>query len=145
MRVARLLNFLDHTVLQSKSNDIADGIHMIELLIILVHETRKNVNQFHDKCYAQVLSLAAELDIDQKLPRHVKRQKNRENHPYSSPSEFFKCSVTIPLLDFLLIELNARFTEETLVTYTGLYLIPSKLVSIKAKGECCTVGSQADI
>ena len=103
-------------LLQSKSNDIADGINMIESLINLVHEIRKNVDGFHDKCYKQILSLAKDLDLDEKVPRFAKRQQHRENHPFSSSSEYYKKSVTIPMIDHILSEMNSRFTNESLVT-----------------------------
>ena len=35
----------------------------------------------------------------------------------------------------LVTELHSRFTENTLVTYKGLYIIPAKIVSLVSKGE----------
>ena len=62
-------------LLQSKSNDIADGINMIESLLNLIHEIRKNVDGFHDKCYSQILLLAKNLEIEEKVPRFAKKQQ----------------------------------------------------------------------
>ena len=41
--------------------------------------------------------------------------------------------MTIPLLDHLLQDLTARFSKDALVSYTGLYLIPSKILSLDSK------------
>ena len=122
-------------LLQSKSNDIADGIHMIETLLTCVSETRREVENFHNECYKIILNISKECDIGENVPRHVKRQIHRANHPFSTPSDYFRKSVTIPLLDHLVTELHSRFTENTLVTYKGLYIIPAKIVSLVSKGE----------
>ena len=113
-------------LLQSKSNDIADGINMIESLLNLIHEIRKNV---------EILLLAKNLEIVEKVPRFAKKQPHRETHPFSSSSEYYKKSVTIPIVDHLLTEMNSRFTNESLVTYTGLYIIQSKLISLVSGGH----------
>ena len=79
--------------------------------------------------------LAKNLEIVEKVPRFAKKQQHRENHPFSSSSEYYKKSVTIPIVDHLLTEMNSRFANESLVTYTGLYIIPSKLISLVSGGH----------
>jgi len=56
----------------------------------------------------------------------------RANHPSNSISDFYKISLTTPLLNYLSIDLSTRFSNNSLLSYTGLYLIPSKVVLINA-------------
>ena len=55
--------------------------------------------------------------------------------PNSGCSDYFKKCVTIPVLDHLSSELHTRFSEESYIAYKGLYLIPSKIISLVSKGE----------
>ena len=68
------------------------------------------------------------LDLQQQ------KQQYRENHPFSS-SEYYKKLMTIPIVDHSLTEMNSRFTNESLVTYTGLYIITLKLISLVSGGH----------
>ena len=63
------------------------------------------------------------------LPRICSRQRHRTNTPASSPSEYFKRMITIPILDHLLAELDRRFTSHQVTALQGLYLVPSVLVT----------------
>ena len=70
-------------LLQSKNNDIADGVNQIRSLIKLVDRSRDKhyIQAFHDECYAKVLELAKTLKIKETMPRLCGRQTNRSNHP----------------------------------------------------------------
>ena len=124
-------------LLQSRGNDIADGVNQIRTLIDKVkhHRDKRYVGDFHDECYSKVLSLANKLGIDEYVPRVCKRQRNRDNPPHVSASDYYKKVVTIPVLDHLHSELTTRFSEDSYIAYKGLYLIPSKIISLKSKGE----------
>jgi len=121
------LSLLVTELLQSKKNDIADGIHMIKSLINRVVMIRNQVDRYHSSWYEQCVSVAKRLNIPEKKPRTNKRQIFRDNHPSNSVSDFYKVSLTIQLLDTLQQHLESRFSDNALVAYTGLYLIPSKL------------------
>ena len=123
---------LTHSVtllLQSRNNDIADGVGLIEAVIRRVHELRKNINESHEKWYNQALQLSSQLNISEVKRRVTKVQINRENHPGDTVSSYYLQSVTIQVVDYLLNDLVSRFSDEALVTYTGLYLVPSKMIS----------------
>ena len=123
---------LDATILlQSKKNDIADGLEIISSLLNVVSEYRNNVDIKHSEWYDEALSLAKKYDIAEKKIRTTKRQIHRDNQPASTPCEFYKRSLTIPLLDQLLNDLRARFSDNSLISYYGLYLLPSKIVSME--------------
>jgi hypothetical protein len=122
-------------LLQSTTNDISDGVNTIKALIMLVHEIRKNIDERHKIWYQQALSLAASVNVSEHKQRSVKRQINRENHEADTISSYYLRTVSIPLVDHLLNELDSRFTDETLISYTGLYLIPSKIVSMQSSSS----------
>ena len=125
------LSLLVTQLLQSKKNDLADGVHMIRSLINRVSSIRKNVDAFHDDCYEKITAIAKRLNIPISKPRTNKRQVYRDNHPANSISDFYKVSLTIPLLDTLEQELKSRFSNDTLACYSGLYLIPSKVIGMQ--------------
>jgi len=125
---------LDATILlQSKKNDIADGIKLIHSLLHLVNEFRRNIDEKHEAWYGEALKIAKDLNIPEKKLRTNKRQVHRENHPSSNVSEYYKLSLTIPLLDHVVGQLTSRFSEQSLVSYYGLYLLPSKIVSMNTE------------
>ena len=47
---------------------------------------------------------AIDTDIDVKKPRYASRQKNRDNYLTTTVSEYYKLSLTIPLLDTIISE-----------------------------------------
>ena len=60
-------------------------------------------------------------------------QRNRNNIPSESISDYFKKVVTIPLLDHLTVEIERRFDHGSISVYSGLVIIPSKMVSLVYK------------
>ena len=55
-------------------------------------------------------------------------QRNRNNVPSESTSDYFKKVVTIPLL-----EIERRFYHASISVYSGLVIIPSRMVSLVHK------------
>ena len=68
------LSLLVTKLLQSKTNDIVDGIPMITSLISRVASIRKNVDVYHSRWYNEGLSIAKFLNIQESKPRTNKRQ-----------------------------------------------------------------------
>ena len=60
-------------------------------------------------------------------------QKNCNNVPTKSISQFFEKVGTIPLLDHLTVETDGRFDNASISVYSGLAIIPSKMVSLVYK------------
>ena len=114
-------------LLQSKTNDIADGLHLIESLKNLAI-SRNNIDTYHSKWYAKALRLAEDVNVDESKPRTCGRQINRSNVPAESVSDYFKKSSTIPLANHLHSELNNRFDPTSTNAYYGLYIIPTKMI-----------------
>ena len=92
---------------------------------------RNTVDTFHKKCYSDIVELACKVGIEKCKPRTSKLQRNRNNIP--SNSEYFKKVVAIPLLDHLTVEIERRFDHGSISVYSGLVIIPSKMVSLVYK------------
>ena len=83
---------------------------------------RADVDDFHNECYLKVLDLAKRLNIEEKKPRTTSRQVHRNNNPNTNPSNYFKATITIPLLDHISTDLDARFQPDTLNAAHLLFL-----------------------
>ena len=57
----------------------------------------------------EALSLAKEIGAVEEKPRTTNRQINRSNVPAESVSEYFKRSITIPFIDFILSKMKSRY------------------------------------
>ena len=133
-----LLSFLDITLritrlLQGRAIDIANATHLIESLKSLICCKRNTVDTFQKKCYIDILELACKVGIEEYKPRTSKLQRNRNNVPSESTSDYFKKVVTIPLLDHLTPEIERRFDHASISVYSSLVIIPSKMVSLVYK------------
>ena len=115
-------------LLQSKTNDIADGLHLIESLKNLSTSIRNSIDTYHTKWYAKALTLTYKVNVDERKPRTCGRQMNRDNVPAESVSDYFKKVLTIPLADHLHSELKNRFDTTSTNAYYGLYIIPAKMI-----------------
>ena len=96
-------------MLQSKSIEISDGLHLIESLKALVITRRQKVDAFHNKWYKKALTLTEKINITDTMPRVVGTQMHRSNTPAESVSDYYEKTITIPLLDHLMPELDYRF------------------------------------
>ncbi|XP_046861158.1 52 kDa repressor of the inhibitor of the protein kinase-like [Xenia sp. Carnegie-2017] len=128
-------NILDLTLpvtqlLQAKTCDVMDGMHLIESLKNLGILLRNDVDLYHGKWYSEAVSLAKNVDVDEKMPRTAGRQVHNENHPSSSASDYYKKALTIPFLDHLNSDLQARFDFSQINVYNGFSVVPSKMISL---------------
>ena len=120
-------------LLQGPAIDIADATHLIESLKRLICCKRNTVDTFHKKCYSDIVEIACKVGIEECKPRTSKLQRNHNNIPSESISDYFKKVVTIPLLDHLTLEIEIRFEHGSISVYNGLVIIPSKMVSLVYK------------
>ena len=120
-------------LLQGKSIDIMDGIHLINSLKDNMILMRNSVGTYHDT-YKEALTLASEVDIEESKPRTVGKQTRRANHPFTSISEYYKHVITIPLIDHFNLSLQMRFDIDSVNVYKGLSIVPAKMISLISKG-----------
>ena len=116
-------------LMQGKSIDIMDGIHLITTLKNSVVKMRNSVDATHDAWYDEALQLAKEVDIEESKPHPTPRNK-----PSKTISDYYKIYVTMPLLDHLQSSLDRRFDLDSINVYKGLSIVPVKMLSLIEKG-----------
>lgn len=82
------------------------------------------------------------MNINESLPRTVGQQQHRNNIPATTESEYYKRTLTIPMLDHLIAEMKERFQFDTSCILNQVrLLLPSELV----KSTESTTLTQKDI
>lgn len=73
----------------------------------------------------------ASLGIQPSLPWLCGHQCDRSNVPTQEPSEYYRRTITVPILDHLLSDLEARFSKHQQTALYGFFLLPSILATKK--------------
>ena len=115
--------------LQAETKDIVQAVPEINSVKATLQDVRNNVDEHHGRWFAEVKELCAHVNTEPFLPRLCERQRHRPNVPAQSPSEYFRRTISIPVLDHLLLEMETRFDKHQQTAVQGLYLVPSLLVS----------------
>ncbi|XP_065679859.1 52 kDa repressor of the inhibitor of the protein kinase-like [Hydra vulgaris] len=115
--------------LQTKSFDISQQCFEITNLKNLLLEIKNKIDIYHTEWYAIALSLAKTLDIQEVRPRLCNVQVYRDNYPTNTVCDYFKHSITSPLIEHLINELDNRFPENGMFVYKGLAPVPSTVLS----------------
>ena len=111
--------------LQQEAKDIVQAVSEVETLTSSLKRVRENVDSYHSEWFEQSLRCGTTPSI----PRICGLQRHRTNTPASTASEYFRRTITVPILDHLLAELNRWFSCHQTTALQGLYLIPSVLVT----------------
>ena len=97
--------------LQGRYVDVVKAFVEINTVKKTLNNARIGISQFHGRVYSLAVELAKVVDVGESVPRTTGRQQHRCNVPSSSPSEYFMRQLTIPALDYLISEINSRFTS----------------------------------
>ena len=92
--------------LQSESKDIVEAVQEIDSLERILTEKRQNVDSIHSKWFEEIDKMCRSMGVEPSLPRLCGRQRNRDNIPAQTPSQYYRRTVTIPVLDHLISEMN---------------------------------------
>ena len=76
-------------LLQGKEIDMADASHLLDSLKSVIFSKRNTVDEFHNNCYRIILEIANKVSISETKPRTAAFQKNRNNVPSESVSDYF--------------------------------------------------------
>jgi hypothetical protein len=115
--------------LQQEAKDIVQAVSEVEVLTSSLKKVRKNVDSHHSEWFKTVSDMCSGGGTTPSLPRICGRQRHRPNTPASTPSEYFRRTITVPMLDHLLAELDRWFSSHQITALQGLYLVPSVLVT----------------
>ena len=123
-------------LLQSKSIDICDGLHLIESLKTLAITRRQDVDEFHSKWYKKALTVSEKIIITETMLGVLGTQILRSNSSPESVSDYYKRTTTIPLLDHLMCELDYRFdSSKAEAIFNGFVIVAVKLIAIVQQPE----------
>ena len=116
--------------LQRRYVDIVRAHQDIESVKSTVKGVRSRVDSFHSFTYQQAVMLGQSVDVEEAAPRQTVRQQHRQNIPSNGVSEYYKRNLTIPILDYLISELDNHFdaqSSDNLVEF--MKLLPSEVVN----------------
>ena len=99
-------------LLYSETTDILQGMNLIKTLKVLCSNIRHNIDDYHEKWYKEALLIPGKQNILDKTPRLCSKQTNRVNQSLGTPSEYYKRSFTIPVIEHLENALNATFSKK---------------------------------
>ena len=83
------------------------------------------------KWFSTVESLCEKVSAEVVLPRACGRQRHRDNTPAESPSEYFRWTISIPVLDHLAVEMQSRFGKQQQAAMIGFFAVPSVIVTLE--------------
>ena len=139
--VQNVFNYTHSTTvkLQWREGDILKAYTEIDVIKnTLQNKVRKNIDKYHTKWFAIAVELGKKVNVLPTKPRTCSHQTLRSNVPADTPLEYFRKSLTIPFVDHLLMELNARFNRNALAVAKGFALVPTIM---KEKIKTCGIGS----
>ena len=119
--------------LQLSSVDICKAYQHVSETMQSVQHVRDNVDDFNSKWLDIAKTKSEVVGADgPMIPRRCGRQRGRDNVPAEEPAEYYKRSITIPLLDHLLSQLQSRFSNDQQLVVRGLSLVPAIMMESDA-------------
>lgn len=115
--------------LQAEAKDIVQAVSEIDNLMSVLFDVCENVETHHSTWFTEVEKKCEAVGIEPSLPWLCGQQSHRSNTPAQTPSEKYRHTVTIPVLDHLLSEIKSQFSEHQKTSLLGLYLVPSIMVT----------------
>jgi hypothetical protein len=116
--------------LQGRYVDIARAHKEVELVKHQVEINRREIESYHKRIYDDAVALARDVGVEEEIPRIAARQQHRANPEARDPCQFFRRTITAPLLDHLSSQLQDRFdkgSQNAIHLSEFLTLLPSEL------------------
>ena len=116
--------------LQGKSIDVVHAYRDISMVKAALKKARCGSEKFHEIVYSDAVALVHSVGIEESYPRIASYQLHRSNTPAANASQYYQRTLTMPMLDHLITELDNRFEEGTAgIIGEFLQILPSELVS----------------
>lgn len=97
--------------LQAEAKDIVAAVGEINTVISTLQNVQDNIDTHHSRWFSTVEKMCGDVDTEPSVPRRCSCQAHRSNVPASTPSEYYCRSISIPLVDHLLSEMQSRFSS----------------------------------
>ena len=85
---------------------------------------RTSVDRYHDQWYEDAVKLADSVGVTPKMPRVCNTQIHRENIPSNTISEYYRRTITIPILNEVITDLCHRFNPANMIFVGAVLLYP---------------------
>ena len=121
--------------LQGEAKDIVAAVGEINTVIATLQKVRDDIDTHHSTWFSTIEKMCENVGIQPSIPQRCSRQLHRDNVPATTPSEYYCCSVTIPLVDHLLSQMRTRFSPHQQTALHGLSIVPSLIVTVLTE-EC---------
>ena len=79
--------------------------------------------------------MAEKVGVNTSLPRICRRQTNRQNTPAATPEQYFKRTISIPVVDNVSNQMRDRFLNMRQLAVMGQYFIPSTFLEDPAMSQ----------
>lgn len=118
--------------LQAEAKDIVAAVSEIDNVTAAVQDVRENIDSYPAQWFLPITEMLSDVAIEPSVPRRCGRQTQRSNVPADTPTEYFRRTISIPVLDHLLSELRSQFGDHQHAALLGLSIVPSLLVSLES-------------
>ena len=127
----RVLDYLESitTLLQKRTNDVLSAYIMMSEVKTRLKNISEKMDEFHGDWYGEILDVARKMEIEESAPRQPTWSKFHQVMPANTHSEYWKRTVTIPMVTHLRTTLDARFNEASSVCAKALQIVPSLTLS----------------
>ena len=112
-------------MLQGKNVDLIEAAKEASVVINVMKVERDDPSVWKE-LYERGKQLAADVDIEPRIPLTAGRQQHRVNIPAETPEMYWQRAVYFPLVDHLVQELTDRLLSQE-DRFLGQYLVPAKL------------------
>ena len=97
------------TKLQKRCNDVIRAYRMVDEAMQELKDLRETGDATFHAWFTECEQLAADVGIEPAVPRTVSRQRHRCNVPYSTPQDYYRRAIFLPLVDHIAEEMATRF------------------------------------
>lgn len=133
--LSSLAHILNYTyplskIFQKKNLDLNAAANTIKDTLQILLKCRGNVRTQFSNIFKSCEELANIIDVELRMLRLCKQQKNRSNYPTNNVEDYYRMAIFIPLLDNVIDDLKTRFSPNTLELFQLPFFLPSNFLKI---------------
>ncbi|XP_063235854.1 52 kDa repressor of the inhibitor of the protein kinase-like [Bacillus rossius redtenbacheri] len=116
------------TLLQAESLDMHEASNAVRDTLSVLKTRRENSDNTFHVVFSEAKTLASKLDVEIRKPRTTAKQIHRENYD-TDDAECYYRAIYNSMLDFILIDMKSRFSEDCLKSFDIRLLVPHILLN----------------
>jgi hypothetical protein len=101
------------------------AVNIIKNTLQIFSKCRENVDTEFSNIFKSSEDLANIIDVELRMPRLCKQQKNRSNYSTNNVEDYYRISIFIPLLDNVIDNLKTRFSQNILELFQLSFFLSS--------------------